>query len=284
MLLGAHSKIEIHHENKEYANTVLKSIVKDIFQYEELFSLYKKNSLISELNRNSFITNVNENFLTLIKNSQIISEATSGAFDISVQPLWDLYSNHYFVKEKKYTINPQMLSQTTSLVNWRNILIEGNNINFKNSDMKITLNGIAQGWITDLVAKKLKKRGIDNVLIDLGETYAMGKHLENRPWHIGITDKNGILGKVNIINKALATSGGYGTTFDKSGNNHHIFDPKTGLSANNQETVSIVSNNAWIADALSTAGLSMSRKSLKKVAAKFNSEVYISQKSKLVKL
>ena len=150
--------------------------------------------------------------------------------------------------------------------------------------MSLTLNGIAQGWITDLITLKLKNYGINNVLIDLGETFALGKHRENRPWHIALSGKSGIVGKVDLINKAVATSGGHGTVFDNTGKYHHVFNPKTGLSANKHEALSIIADTAWVADALSTAGLSMDKVSIKKVVKKFNAKAFIISNKKMIEL
>ena len=88
-------------------------------------------------------------------------------------------------------------------------------------------------------------------------------------------------GTVELVNKAIATSGGYGTVFETTSQYHHIFDPATGLSANTHEAVSVVSDNAWIADALSTAGLSMKRNFLSEVSKKLNCTTYLSSKTNL---
>jgi thiamine biosynthesis lipoprotein len=52
---------------------------------------------------------------------------------------------------------------------------------------------------------------------------------------------------------ALAVSGGYGTTFDASGRFHHIFDPRTGASANSLVDVAVIGPRATAADGLATA-------------------------------
>ncbi len=275
IVLGAPSKIEIHHHNKLLAQNILSSVLKDINYYENLFSLYKTNSQLSILNRLAVLRDAEEEFITLLLNSKKLSEVTKGAFDITVQPLWNLYEKHYIKESNNNSISIKKIEEIKKLVNWENIIIKKSDVYLKNKKMSLTLNGIAQGWITDLVALKLKNKGINNVLIDLGETYALGKHRENRPWHIALRGKDGIAGKVNLVNKAVATSGGYGTTFEKTGKNHHVFNPKTGLSANRHEALSIVADSAWIADGLSTAGLSMTKPAIKKAAVYFNAKAYI---------
>ena len=91
--------------------------------------------------------------------------------------------------------------------------------------MQMTLNGIAQGFITDHISNILKNAGYQHVLIELGETRAIGPHPELRPWSIGIKDAQqpAKLHEVaELDNQALATSGSYGSPFSKDGNFHHL--------------------------------------------------------------
>ena len=77
---------------------------------------------------------------------------------------------------------------------------------------------------------------------------------------------------IRLSNKAVATSGGYGTSFEPSIKNHHIFDTRNGKSSNNYSAVSIIETSAWKADSVSTASLSMNKNELKKVCRKLGSK------------
>src|SRR5207253_3868725 len=77
-----------------------------------------------------------------------------------------------------------------------------------------------------------------------------------RPWRLGI--RNGrapgsVYRMVELEDTALAVSGGYGTTFEPSGRFHHIFDPRTGASANSLVDVAVIGPRATAANGLSTA-------------------------------
>jgi FAD:protein FMN transferase len=122
--------------------------------------------------------------------------------------------------------------------------------------MGVTLNGIAQGYITDRVAALLRAHGIGHTLVDMGETRALDGHPAGRPWSVGIKDpraESGILRILPLEDQAIATSGGYGTQFDDAGRFNHIFDPMTGGCATRYLSVSVVAPMATTADALSTA-------------------------------
>src|SRR5690606_20625021 len=126
--------------------------------------------------------------------------------------------------------------------------------------MAITLNGVAQGFITDRVGGLLRSAGFDNVLVDIGEALALGRHADGAPWRAAIADPlggNRHLFELEIGNTpgalpALATSAGSGTRFGESARLHHLLDPRTGTSASHHAGVTVAATRATLADGLST--------------------------------
>ncbi len=89
----------------------------------------------------------------------------------------------------------------------------------------------------------LRNEGFESAVVDLGEYRTIGRHPDGRPWRIGIRDGRdfgSIDRMVDLEDMALAVSGGYGTTFEASGRFHHIFDPRTGASANSLVDVAVI--------------------------------------------
>jgi thiamine biosynthesis lipoprotein len=122
--------------------------------------------------------------------------------------------------------------------------------------MAITLNGIAQGTITDAIADMLRNEGFESAVVDLGEFRTIGHHPDGHPWRVGIRngrDRGSVDRMVELGDMALAVSGGYGTTFEASGRFHHIFDPHTGASANGLVGAAVIGPRATAADGLATA-------------------------------
>ena len=124
--------------------------------------------------------------------------------------------------------------------------------------MGVTLNGIAQGYVTDRITDILRAHGCDRTFANLGcsEIRAQGSHANGRPWRVGLADprqpeKVGIA--LDLCDRSVCTSGGYGTKFEATGRFHHLFDPFTGTSAHHYLAVSVFAASAMIADALSTA-------------------------------
>ena len=122
--------------------------------------------------------------------------------------------------------------------------------------MAVTLNGIAQGYITDRIAALLRRRGWSNVLINLGEIRALDGRPDGMPWTVALDRPISLqtdLPVLRVRDCAVATSSGAGTMFDAAGRHHHLFDPWTGRSASACLQVTVVAPRATLADALSTA-------------------------------
>jgi thiamine biosynthesis lipoprotein len=193
----------------------------------------------------------------LVEESQRLGELSGGAFDISVQPLWRLYEAHFWSRtDIQADIASRARDVAHTVVDFRQIQTGAAAIGFARAGMAITLNSIAQGYVTDAVADMLRNEGFENAVVDLGEYRAVGRHPDRRPWRIGIRgarDFGSIEHMVDLDDMALAVSGGYGTTFEASGRFHHIFDPRTGASANSLLDVAVIGPRATVADGLATA-------------------------------
>ncbi len=281
-VLGAPSKVEIHSRDEKLNSYLINEIDILVMKYDNIFNIQNKQSEINILNKNKVINNPSPEFIEVIKNSKFVSVKTNGLFDITVQPLWDLYFDHFIINNRKTTPDIKKIKKTLKLVNWQNVIVYEDKI-ILNNKASITLNGIAQGWITDQITNILSNNGFTDTLVDFGENYASGMFENTRPWNILIKGKN-TEKVVNISNKAIATSGGYGTIFEPSMKHHHIFNTKTGKSSNNFRAVSIISDKAWLSDAISTASLSMKKETLKKLCKDLHAKAIVQENKSFVEI
>ena len=270
--LGADSNMTLFHKDKSYAKESLNICINEIKRLENIFSLFDNNSSISQLNKEGYILNPPKELVEVLNFANNISENTNGAFDATVQPLWIIHKS--YSKHKNIAILNDEIQKVKNLISYKNIEINKNKIYFKKENMQITLNGIAQGYITDKITNILEQRGFTNVLVNLGEFNSIGGYDENRDWNIATPYLNDIK-YLKLNNNAIASSGGYGTRFDEK--YHHLFDTKTGTSANYINSVTIKASNAMLADALSTAVFVMSEKQREKIKSIYpNIEIYTS--------
>lgn len=268
--LGAPSSMTLYHHDISYAKAVLKKCENEIIRLENIFSLYKKNSSINQLNKNGYLNNPPKELLELITFSNLISKQTKGAYDISIQPLWQVYSR-YHSNEK---LLKQKVEEAKKLVSYKNISFNEKQISFKEKNMAITLNGIAQGFISDQISQLLRNEGFTNVLVDLGEINALGQHPSKRDWNIAtpyLKNKK----HISLNNKAMASSGAYGTRFNEK--YHHLINAKKAVSVDYINSVSVVTSSATLADVLATALAVSSKKTREKLMKTYPKvKVYLS--------
>jgi FAD:protein FMN transferase len=255
--LGADASLALYHPDAAEAQRLITATLAEVKRLERVFSLYDQNSALCQLNRQGMLQDPPQELVALLSDCARYSQATGGAFDVTVQPLWDLYAAHFSqAVANPAGPSPTDIARATARVDHRAVEVAPDLIRFLKPGMSITLNGIAQGYITDRVAELLRASGVQHTLIDMGETRALDSHPAGRPWDIGLRDPadgSAIVATVPLDNAAIATSGGYGTQFDDAGRFNHIFDPATGACASRYASVSVVAPIATTADALSTA-------------------------------
>jgi thiamine biosynthesis lipoprotein len=256
-VLGALSELTLWHTDAAFAQRTILRVRDEIARYERIFSLYRRDSEISRLNAAGRLDKPSPELRALIGESQRLGALSGGAFDISVQPLWQLYQAHFWSRtDVQDDIAARACEVAQALVDFRRIDSDAAGIRFARAGMAITLNSLAQGYVTDAVADLLRNEGFESAVVDLGEFRTIGRHPDGHPWRLGI--RNGlsagaIARTVEIEDMALAVSGGYGTAFEASGRFHHIFDPRSGACANSLVDVAVIAPRATAANALSTA-------------------------------
>ncbi len=255
--LGADAMIQLHHPDPAAARRLIGKALVEVARLERVFSLYDARSSLCGLNRQGRLHGPPLEFVELLGLSQQFSRMTKGAFDPTVQPLWELYAAHFADPHADPAGPPaHSIAATLRNVGYDAVDVGANCVRFLRDGMGVTLNGIAQGYITDRVVELLRQHGVDRSLVDMGEIRAIGGRPLGGPWIVGI--ENTIAGQraaqqVALDNRAIATSAGQGTTLDPAGRFNHIFDPSTGGSSWRYRSVSVVADTACTADALSTA-------------------------------
>ena len=255
--LGAAAEIVLYDPDAARARRLIARCVAEIDRLEDVFSLYRPESAITRLNRDGHVTAPPLELVALLAEARSFSDRTEGAFDATVQPLWRLYAAH-FARPGADPRGPGDAehAEAQALVDHRAVEIEPAEVRFARRGMAITLNGIAQGYITDRVATVLQDAGMGDVLLDIGEVRALGRHPKGRPWHVGLrraAEPETIGRTVTLTDRAVATSAGIASPFEPSGRHHHLFDPATGRPAPGAGQVSVIAPSATMADALSTA-------------------------------
>jgi FAD:protein FMN transferase len=255
--LGAPASIALYTTDKEAAQISLSRAVAELERLEQIFSLHRHRSALVRLNDNGALIDPPFDLVRLLTTSNALSKATSGAFDPTIQPLWELYAEH-FARSPLDRVGPaaDQLQGRMRLVGYRKMGVDSKRIAFEVPGMKLTLNGIAQGYITDRIVDLLRQEGFENFVANLGEPRAVGSHPTGRPWRVAITSPEGAQNdaqKISIVDRAVATSAPSGSPFESTGRFHHLLDPRTGRCPRIHQRVSVIAPTATIADGLSTS-------------------------------
>ena len=260
--MGALASMTLVHPDRAHAQAMIARCVAEIERLEAVFSLYRRDSALSRLNATGVLETPPNELVELLSFSLSLAHASHGAFDPTVQPLLRLYFEHFSTP----TASPagpstQAIAEVRKQVGFSDVELAANRIRLGRRGAAITLNGVAQGFVTDRVADLLLANGFGNVLINLGEGRALGHRPDGGDWRAAVSDPaepsrtlfDLMLGSERGLRPALATSGGYGTRFGSDPLIHHLLDPRTGRSANHYASVSVTAERATLADGLSTA-------------------------------
>ena len=224
---------------------------------EKQLSTEIEESAVSKLNKNKSAV-FEDDTRHLMETALATGDMTNGAFNISIYPLmkeWGFISQEYKVPDSE-TIK-ELLSNTD--LSEIKINTDTNEIALENKDMEIDLGGIAKGYTSDSLINLFKEKGIKSGMVNLGgNVQLLGTKPNGSLWRVGIRspyEDVDFLGILSASDVAVITSGGYERYFEQDGNiYHHIMDPATGFPADNGlVSVTVVSKDATLADALSTA-------------------------------
>ena len=246
--LGAHARISLRHLSQPEAAPVFAAVEAELRRLEAIFSLYRTDSAISALNRDGRLVAPPPEMLAILTLAASVHAETGGLFDPTVQPLFRLYA------EGAGKVAPGALEEVLPKVGFDGLRFDTAGIDFLRPGMGLTLNGIAQGHVTDRIAALLRLEGFRDVLVDIGEIAALGDGPAGSGWRVQIADGGPVL---ELSDRAIATSAALGTVLDQAGTVGHILHPRKGWIAPEHRQVSVVDETAARADALSTAAVLM---------------------------
>lgn len=252
--LGAPASMVLAGVSREEAQPVFAALEAELDRLENVFSLYRTTSALSRLNRDGHLPAPPPEMLEVLSLADTLHGGSGGAFDPTVQPLW------------KALAAGNDTARARKAVGWSGVRFGTDEIRFAREGMALTLNGIAQGYVTDCVAALLRAHGFGDVLVDIGEIAASGWKPDGTPWQAGISDVDArILRRVSLSDRALATSAVNGTVLPNG--RGHIVRPDGGVPKH--RLVSVSAPKAVLADGLSTAICLLDRNSSQRLVDRF---------------
>jgi len=198
---------------------------------------------------------------TVVQFARDVSEATDGAFDVTVSPLIDLWNFDKNTDRKKLPSDHE-IAAAREHIGWKKLTVRLDPPAIRKSDpqLKINLSAIAKGYAVDRVAERIAADFAPNYLVEVGgEVRTAGLNAKGRPWAVGIEKptefSRSLHSAIPIQDRAMATSGDYRNFYIVDGKRYsHTIDPRTGRPVEHLlASVSILADSCMKADAWATA-------------------------------
>ena len=258
-LMGNRFEITVVSENENEALARIDEAIVEIRRIEKLLTTFDENSQTNPINRYAGVkpVKVDREMVDIIQRSKKISDITQGAFDITYgsvdKKLWN------FDKNMTSLPDADLARKMVRLINYKNVIVEEkkSTVFLKEKGMRIGFGGIGKGYAAERAKFILQQRGMKSGIVNAaGDLTVWGYQPNGKEWTIGIADPDAArhpFSYLSITDMAVATSGNYEKYVMIGGKKYsHTIDPKTGLPVNGIKSVTIISPNAEIADAMAT--------------------------------
>lgn len=258
--MGVPIKLVLYAADRPTANKAADAAFERIAQLDRIMSDYQPDSELSALSRTAGAgraVGLSDDLWTVLSRAQKLSEATDGAFDVTVGPYVRLWRR---ARRSREFPSAERLAEARQAVGYRKLKLEDQRrtAELLAAGMRLDLGGIAAGYAADEALKTLKTHGVDRVLIDISGDILAGEPPPDREaWRVGVaptTPAGPPTRYVALRNAALTVSGDAFQHVVIDGRRYsHIVDPRTGLGLTDQSTVTVVAADCITADSLATA-------------------------------
>ena len=236
-------------------------------------SMFNPTSTLAQINRGE-TDSLDHHLMQLLPMAHAVSDATSGAFDVTVAPLVNAWG--FGFKEGRMPTDAQVDS-LLQLVDYLSISVDNGRISKSIAGSVIDLSAIAKGYGVDQVASLLTERGVRDFLVEIGgEIVSRGSNPKGESWHIGInkptedstSTNNEVQEVLEVHDRAMATSGNYRNYYVTADGRKvaHTINPRTGRPVRHSLLSStVLAPSCAMADAFATSFMVMGMDSAKTV-------------------
>jgi len=258
-LMGNHFELTVVANDEKWAHERIDAGVAEIQRIERLLTTFSDDSETNLINQNAGISPVvvSAETFDLIERSLRISQVTQGAFDITYgsidKRLWNFDQQMTSLPDKETAKN------MVRLINFHNVILDRKKrtVFLKEKGMRIGFGGIGKGYAAERAKLVMKQQGVESGVVNAsGDLTAWGFQPNGSPWTVGIANpdaKHNVFSYMSITDMAVATSGNYEKFVMIDGKKYsHTINPRTGLPVTGIKSVTIITTNAEIADAMAT--------------------------------
>jgi len=257
--MGSELRLTAWTADEAGAAAAFEEVFGEFDRLESLMSVWRPNSDIVRLNAAAGVkpVPVSPEVRDVLTIAREVGDETGGKFDITFGALSDIWK---FDQDQDNRVpDAEEIRSRLPLVDYRAVEVDARagTAFVAHKGMRVHLGGIGKGYAVDRGAAILRRRGIRNFMIQAGGDLYVAGLRGDRPWRVAIRDPRGpadaLFAALDLSDGTFSTSGDYERYFFKDGRRyHHIIDPDLGEPASASRSVTIVTDKAVLADALST--------------------------------
>lgn len=271
-------------EDQERLETLASGIEAVLENVDASMSTWRADSELSRFNRmddQSEWVPVSSGLLEVLQTAQEVSRLTSGAFDVTIGPVVNLWG---FGPEARPEQVPsaEALDQVLAATGFEKLELRADPPAVRATPTQyVDLSAIAKGYGVDVVARFLEGEGIKAYLVEIGgEVRVNGRKPDGSAWRLAIEQPVSEGRQVNRVvaleSRAMATSGDYRNYYESEGRRYsHTIDPETGEPiTHNLASVTVLADDCMTADALATGFNVMGYERANELAVRENIPAY----------
>jgi FAD:protein FMN transferase len=256
--MGTPCDIQLFARNKGEAKRAADAAIADVQRLEALYSRYKTDSFLSEINRVAAIggsISVDDETASLLDYAVTCYEQSDGLFDITsgiLRSAWKF--------DQGKLPEQALIDGLLEKVGWHKVAWERPVLSFSVSGMEIDFGGVVKEYAVDRAASLCYGLGIRHGVINLGgDIKVIGPRDDGSPWRVGIRhprSKDALLDTISLYKGALASSGDYERCIMVDGVRYgHVLNPKTGWPVRHLAAVSVIGDFCVVAGSASTIAM-----------------------------
>ncbi len=277
--MGTLVGIKLYARNEQQATAAFRAAFDRIAQLDSILSDYKADSELNRLPKTT--APVSADLFQVLSIAQNISEASNGAFDVTVGPLTRLWRE---ARRRNELPSREALDRALSHCGFRKMHLDpaSHTVLLDDPEMQLDLGGIAKGYAADEALAVLKRQGIDRALVAMSGDLVFTTPPNQPPWRIGCGartlacrvptpgDAPSASDILELTQGAVSTSGDSEQHLDANGHRYsHILNPTTGEALTNRCDVTVIAPTGVLADALATAISVLGDQPGQRLAAKY---------------
>jgi thiamine biosynthesis lipoprotein len=250
--MGTMARATVVTASRDRAEQAIGQAFEEMDRLIGVFSHYDDASAASQLNDTGRLAGPPPELVEVMAQAREIHRATAGAFDVSVAPVVELFAQQVPGRTPTHA----EVTEALALVGEHHIAVSRRELAFARRGMRVTLDGIAKGYIVDAIARHLADGGLEHFLVEGGgDVRASGTKEAGEPWVVAVQDPDkagDFPDQLSLGTGAVATSGSYERFFGGDETHHHIVSAEDGSSPQQCRSVSVFADTAMLADALAT--------------------------------